>query len=76
MGFHMLHEKETRSRSSQDGLELQKATTLILSSRAVVSSLSIFFFFFKNLHILSHIFKLKIFSKVEILAKNVIFGIL
>lgn len=45
MGFHMLHEKETRSRSSQDGLELQKATTLILSSRAVVSSLSIFFFF-------------------------------
>lgn len=74
MGFHMLHEKETRSRSSQDGLELQKATTLILSSRAVVSSLSIFFFL--NLHILSHIFKLKIFSKVEILAKNVIFGIL
>lgn len=75
MGFHMLHEKETRSCSSQDGLELQKATTLILSSRAVVSSLSIFFFK-KNLYILSHIFKLKIFSKVEILAKNVIFGIL
>lgn len=72
MGFHMLHGKKQAPVPHRMAWDYRKPRP----SSCLLGQRSPRYFFKKNLYILSHIFKLKIFSKVETLAKNVIFIII